>query len=235
MPNHDIFICYSSQDEEKARNVLTRLEERGFRCWISSRDVAPGRNYQEEIVQAIEDAKLILFLFSEASNKTSEVKKELSLGSSFGISVIPLRLSPVKPNGALQYELATRQWIDAYPDLDAALGKIVATIEVSLRTAAAPDARERAVDDLPRELVTLAPVRATASPAAAISVGSEDFEAIRGLLARHVGPIAKVLIERAARDSRTRDEFCEKLAANVRVSTDRSEFLRALHARLPAS
>src|ERR1700731_71302 len=82
MPMHDIFICYSSQDEDKARGVLTRLEARGFKCWISSRDVAPGRNYQEDIVRAIEEAKVILFLFSEASNKTSEVKKELSLASS---------------------------------------------------------------------------------------------------------------------------------------------------------
>jgi hypothetical protein len=228
MPMHDIFICYSSQDEDKARGVLTRLEARGFKCWISSRDVAPGRNYQEDIVRAIEEAKVILFLFSEASNKTSEVKKELSLASSFGISVIPLRLSPVKPNGALQYELATRQWIDAYPDLDAVSTRILSAVEATLH-ATGSDADRHAI-------ATLAPVRTGARPAAApgISVGSEDFEAIRALLARHVGPIAKVLIERAARDSRTRDEFCDKLAANMRDSADRTQFLRALRNRLPA-
>jgi hypothetical protein len=235
MPMHDIFICYSSQDEDKARGVLTRLEARGFKCWISSRDVAPGRNYQEDIVRAIEEAKVILFLFSEASNKTSEVKKELSLASSFGISVIPLRLSPIKPNGALQYELATRQWIDAYPDLDAAFERILSAVEATLH-ATGSDADRHAIDEPARELATLAPVRTGARPAAApgISVGSEDFEAIRALLARHVGPIAKVLIERAARDSRTRDEFCDKLAANMRDSADRTQFLRALRNRLPA-
>jgi hypothetical protein len=235
MPTHDIFICYSSQDEERARGVLTRLEAHGFKCWISSRDVAPGRNYQEDIVRAIEQTKIIVFLFSEASNRTAEVKKELSLGSSFGIAVIPLRLSPIKPNGALQYELATRQWIDAYPDLDAAFEKLFAAIEETLANGS--DADVRTIADPSREQATLAPVRTVPrqATAPAISVGSEDFEAIRGLLARHVGPIAKVLIERAVKDSRTRSEFFDKLAANVRVEAERAEFLRALRTKLPAA
>src|SRR6266566_4263850 len=74
MPSHDIFICFSSKDEATAHAVVRFLEGRGRKCWISSRDVRPGRNYQESIVQAIQTAKLIVFLFSEYSNKTTEVK-----------------------------------------------------------------------------------------------------------------------------------------------------------------
>jgi hypothetical protein len=51
-----IFICYSSKDEEVARGVVQFLETQGLKCWISLRDIQPGQNYQESIVQALEQA-----------------------------------------------------------------------------------------------------------------------------------------------------------------------------------
>ena len=114
-----IFICFSSKDEAVARKVVQFLEAEGLKCWISSRDVPPSQNYQETIVRALELAKGIVFLFSESSSASGEIKKELSLAG--GAPVFPLRLSPVLPSGALRYELATRQWIDMFPDPEQAL------------------------------------------------------------------------------------------------------------------
>src|SRR5207237_9984593 len=164
---------------------------RGFTCWISSRDVRPGRNYQESIVQALEHTRIILFLFSENSNNTGEVKKELSLGSSFGKSVIPLRLSPVKPNGALQYELATCQWIDGFDGLEEAFAHVVTAIDETLNPPAetekprAPHRKSKSATQSARAV----PTPSSSEPL--LSAGSKEFEAIRSLLARHVGPIAK--------------------------------------------
>ena len=234
MPSHDIFICYSSKDEATAHAVVRFLEGRGRKCWISSRDVRPGRNYQESIVQAIQTAKLIVFLFSDSSNRTGEVKKELSLASSFDVAVIPLRLSAAKPNSALLYELATRQWIDAYHDLDAALEHMLAAVEETLRIGLpAQDAAgsETSVQLEPSELPRPPPNAERARPPI-VAPGTEEFEALRALLARHVGPIAKLFVEKAATDAKSLDELCEKLANHVRATPDRSAFLRAARARL---
>src|ERR1700738_4666909 len=133
MDKHDIFICFSSKDEAIARGVVQFLEARDIKCWISARDVEPGQNYQESIVQALEEAKIIVFLFSENSNKSSEIKKELSLGASSNVAVIPLRMSNISPSGALRYELATKQWIDLFPDRDQALGRLVETVDEDLQ------------------------------------------------------------------------------------------------------
>ncbi len=111
-----IFICFSSKDEAIARGVVAFLESAGLKCWISLRDVQPGENYQESIVRAIEAAQGIVFLFSESSNLSGEIRKELSIGGSINVPVFPLRLSPVAPTGALRYELATRQYIDIFPE-----------------------------------------------------------------------------------------------------------------------
>src|SRR3954453_15683608 len=95
MGTQGIFICFSSKDECTARGVVDFLEARGLKCWISSRDVAPGQNYQEAIVEGIAAAKVLIFLFSDFSNESDEIKKELSLTSSRGAAVIPLRLCPI--------------------------------------------------------------------------------------------------------------------------------------------
>src|SRR5271154_6059043 len=86
-----IFVCFSSKDEAVARDVVEYLEAAGIKCWISLRDVPPGQNYQESIVQALEAAQGIVFLFSEASSKSGEIKKELSIGGSINAPVFPLR------------------------------------------------------------------------------------------------------------------------------------------------
>ena len=77
-----IFICFSSKDEAVAREVAQFLEAEGLKCWFSSRDVSGGQNYQETIVNAIESASGMVFLFSTNSSASGEVRKELSLAGS---------------------------------------------------------------------------------------------------------------------------------------------------------
>jgi hypothetical protein len=227
MPKHDIFICFSSGDADAAGKVVSFLEANGLRCWISNRDVEPGHNYQESIVRALEGAKAIVFLLSENSNRSNEVKKELSLGASDDIPVIPLRLSPVSLSGALRYELATRQWIDASEDIDRAFEKLLNAVRGAL---------DPSLGAHPSEAGAPAPRVAPSSQAAAkvstIRLGTEDFEAVRGLLARHVGPIAKVLMQKAVAEARSSDELCERLANYVQAPAERARFAQAVRARL---
>jgi hypothetical protein len=190
----------------------------------------PGRNYQESIVNALQASKAIVFLFSESSNTTGEVKKELSLASSFDKPVLPVRLSPITPNAALLYELATRQWIDAFPKMEDALDKVVAAVREN--TGAALDAPVPSLSPAPAP--TPPPQRAAGAPPPApiLADGTPEFEAIRVLLARHVGPIAKLLVQKAAKGARSADDLLDQLGAHVADSAPRAEFLKAARARL---
>ena len=239
-----IFICFSSKDEAVAREVIEFLESEGIACWVSFRDVPAGQNYQENIVHAIEAAWGIVFLFSEHSSKSGEIKKELAIGGSIDVPVFPLRLSPIAPTGALRYELATRQWIDIFPDRRHALGRLAETIKKTSRAPAtdgsvapvtsllaADAARTAAAPPTPAKP---SPVKkcAQATRAPIVAPGTQEFEAIRALLARHIGPIAKVFVEKAATEASTPDEFCERLAAHVAAPSDRMPFVTAVRARL---
>ena len=123
--NPPIFISYSSKDQNIAATICEALENRGFSCWISCRDIGPGENFQVSIVRAIRSAKVMVLVFSANSNNSEEIKKELVLAGRSGLTVIPVRVEDVTPDEAFAYELATRQWIDLFADWESAVQRLV--------------------------------------------------------------------------------------------------------------
>jgi hypothetical protein len=239
MAKHDIFICFSSKDEASARKVVALLEQRNLKCWISLRDVRAGENYQEAIVHALEAARGIVFLFSTFSSQSNEIKKELSLGGSIQVPVFPLRLEPIVPTGALRYELATRQWIDIFPDAEEALDKLAETINEVLNRPA--DEAEVEPDQISGGLSSTAVPAETVQPSTkcvkevsqpVLEANSPELEAVRVMLARYIGPIAKMLVQKASTEAPSLDNFCERLAEYVSTPADRASFLKAARERL---
>ena len=127
-----IFITYSSKDQKVARTICTALENRGLACWISSRNVKPGQNYQEQIVRAIRGARVMVLVFTTNANNSNEIKKELALASQNNLVVIPVRIEDVAPNEAFAYEFATRQWIDLFEDWEKSISELVDLIAAIL-------------------------------------------------------------------------------------------------------
>jgi len=109
------------------------------------RDVPPGANYQEAIVQSLRSARAVVLVFSDAANTSDEIKKELSLASRYHVPVIALRLKEVEPGDAFAYELSTRQWINAFEGWDRSIDTLIGRIgQISgsgpvASAAAAPD------------------------------------------------------------------------------------------------
>jgi len=123
-----IFVSYATSDRKQALAVCKAIESRGTKCWISTRDVAPGENYQEAIVRSIRDARAMVLVFSEAANNSDEIKKELSLASRYRLPVLALRIEDVEPSDAFAYELSTRQWIDAFEGWEKSIDSLVGRI-----------------------------------------------------------------------------------------------------------
>ena len=74
---HDVFISYSSQDKVIADSVCATLESRKIRCWIAPRDVAPGQSWAAALVNAISSSRVFVLVFSEGSNKSMQVIREV--------------------------------------------------------------------------------------------------------------------------------------------------------------
>jgi hypothetical protein len=141
-----IFITYSSKDEKVSRAICAALENRGLTCWISSRNVKPGQNYQEQIVRAIRTAKIMVLVFTANATNSNEIKKELALASQNNLLVIPVRIEDVTPNEAFAYEFATRQWIDLFDDWENSIARLVELIAAGIDDRAG-DFREGALSE----------------------------------------------------------------------------------------
>jgi hypothetical protein len=120
-----VFISHSSKDRVMADRLCAELERRGISCWISSRDIPPGRNFQEAIVAAIRTAEVMILVFTSNANASDEIKKEVAIASANRIIVIPVRMMEAQPSDAFLYELATRQWIDVFDDWGSSIERLV--------------------------------------------------------------------------------------------------------------
>ena len=129
LQNGPVFVSYATANRKEALSVCKAIERRGIACWISSRDVSPGDNYQEAIDRAIRTARALVLVFSEAANKSDEIKKELSLASRYRVTVMALRIEDFEPSGAFAYELSTRQWIDSSEGRDKSIDSLVSHIK----------------------------------------------------------------------------------------------------------
>jgi tetratricopeptide (TPR) repeat protein len=151
-----VFVSYATADRKEAQSVCKGIERRGTKCWISSRDVAPGENYQEAIVRSIRNSRAIVLVFSDAANNSEEIKKELSLASRYRLPVMALRIEDVEPSDAFAYELSTRQWIDAFQSWDKSIDTLVRTLDHHPgKKPSAPSHDRRALDIRPTRAMAI--------------------------------------------------------------------------------
>jgi hypothetical protein len=110
------FISFCTHDRKAATEILNELERAGVRCWIANRDVPYGRDYQAAIVNALKQADSMVLVFSNAANDSEDVAREVALAGGRKILILPVRIEDARPMGALEYQLATRQYIDLFDD-----------------------------------------------------------------------------------------------------------------------
>jgi hypothetical protein len=130
---HDVFISHSEKDKIFADATCAALESHGVRCWIAPRDVLPGTEWSEAIVEAIEQCRLMVLVFSSHANSSKFVKNEVERAVSRGICVIPIRIEDVPMTKSLELFVSTRHWLDAMTaPLQAHLDRLSETVHTLL-------------------------------------------------------------------------------------------------------
>ena len=110
---HDIFISYSHVDKPVADAICAHMESEGLRCWYAPRDIVPGANWADSIIQAIGATKVMVLIFTRDSNVSPQVLREVSNAVSSGVTIVPFRLTDEEPIAGMKYYLSTVHWLDA--------------------------------------------------------------------------------------------------------------------------
>ncbi len=110
---HVVFISYASKDVVVSNAICAGLEQRGIPCWIAPRDIVPGVPWAESIIDGIEGSRVMLLVFSEASNKSVQVQREVERAVHKGLSLMPVRIENVMPTRTMEYFISSQHWFDA--------------------------------------------------------------------------------------------------------------------------
>src|SRR5579862_6578630 len=102
----DVFVSYSARDKTAANAVVATLEQGGIRCWAAPRDILPGEKWAEAILRGINNARLMLLVFSSHANASEQIQREIERAVHRGLPILPLRIENVPPSGALEYFLS---------------------------------------------------------------------------------------------------------------------------------
>ena len=107
------FISYSTADGlEFTRRLADELESSDpqILAWHDKRDIPPGSEWDEQIVEAIKTCKCLLYVMSEDSTKpSSDCKNEIVFALRYKKPIVPLLLHK---NAEPILVLGTREWID---------------------------------------------------------------------------------------------------------------------------
>jgi hypothetical protein len=132
--SHDAFISYSSRDKATADATCAALEASGVRCWIAPRDITPGIEWGEAIIDGINQSRLLVLIFSANANESPQIRREIERAVGKGIPIIPFRIEDIAPTRSLEYFIGAVHWLDALtPPLETHLRRLVDTVKALLQ------------------------------------------------------------------------------------------------------
>src|ERR1700704_2798298 len=135
----DVFISHSAPDKKGAETICAALEDSGIQCWVAPRDVRPGRSFPGEITRAIQQSKVMLLIFSQHSNSSEQVLREVQLAVDCHVPIVRLRIEDIPLSDDLRYYLSTPHWLDA---LTHPLSKHIPPLAAALRELLGPSSSE---------------------------------------------------------------------------------------------
>ena len=216
MNARDVFVSYCQTDRECAFQLVAQLESRGIGVWVAPRDISPATDWAEAIIEAISGARLMVLVFSAHCNASPQVRREVERAVHREIPILPFRIEDVLPARSLEYFLSTPHWLDAFPPpREPHFARLSAHIE---RLLSAPAIQP---------IVAPAAAAATGTHNQLLSLDVTEIESLERRLAYYVGPVAKLLVKRAASKASSREELTQMLAAEVDAAPARKQFLEA--------
>ena len=131
----EIFISYRRADQAWARLLHARLQAEGVEAWYDAQ-VGAGQDWRLATAKALQASRIFVLLFTANAAKSTDIAKELAAAVHEKKLIIPVRLEDIAPEGAFLYELASRNWVNAYENTEAKLDELAKGLAHLVRTGA---------------------------------------------------------------------------------------------------
>lgn len=125
---YDVFISYSSLDQKVVEGLCAYLESHKIRCFVAYRDIPRGVVWAKAIVDALDESRMMVVVFSDHFNNSDQVDREIELASEEKKPILTFRITDDAFKGAKKYYLKNLNWIDAFPDPQAVFGSVAENV-----------------------------------------------------------------------------------------------------------
>ena len=133
VPNHEVFVSYSNKDKAVADAICATLEDKHIRCWIAPRDISAGNSWGGSIIEAIEDAQVMVLVYSAYSNLSPQIIREVERAVAKGLLIVPFRIEAAPMSKDMEYFLSSSHWFDALtPPLEKHLAQFAEMVRLIL-------------------------------------------------------------------------------------------------------
>jgi TolB-like protein len=123
----EIFISYRRTDEAWSRLLHAQLKEQGVDAWYDAH-VGAGEDWRAATAKALQASRIFVLLFSRAAAESEDIAKELAAATYSKKLVVPVRIEDIQPSGAFLYELASRNWVNAFENTEAKLAELAQSL-----------------------------------------------------------------------------------------------------------
>jgi TIR domain len=227
MPN--VFISYShvSPDQELAWQLAELLEANGLTVFVDTK-IRIGEDWVEQIDRQLRMSQYFVVLLSAASIQSDMVRREIALAYKLRkakqLTILPVRMDITRE---LPYDIGAYldliQYVVWYPgdSFDPICRRILQAIaepEKGVMQMAAQRSVLSPLNDPPRGAET-------AQPANLKPFDRPELERVKEQLAVYIGPLARMIVDRAAKKAANWRELYDILAAEVPAGEERKKFL----------
>ena len=127
----DIFISYSTSDEQFAQFLHRHLTNEGLSVFLASVSLLPGQRWPQQILGALSQSSWVLFLASRAACSSPWVQQELGAAIAKNKTLVPVvwDMPPSQLPGWVQHVQALNIAGTSLPEVQAQMSAIAQRIK----------------------------------------------------------------------------------------------------------
>lgn len=113
MNSKKVFISYSRQDKQKVLSIVRDIEKAlGIQCWLDIDGIESGELFEDKIVNAINNAEVVLLMLSHNSVKSSCVREEFEYALKTEKRIVPLIIDGYQLKDWYLFKFGRTDYID---------------------------------------------------------------------------------------------------------------------------
>ena len=114
----DVFVCHRSTEKNIAYEAVKHIENDGYECWISYRNLCPNdaENYWQNIEKSIEKCDIFLVISSRNAMLSKDVQREIETADNLNKPRIEYKIDAQPHTNHFKAFFNGVKWIDASDD-----------------------------------------------------------------------------------------------------------------------